>query len=701
MLRPLRLPCISTAKLLRHFAKRRERLDEYEHYERPLSAKAWKRLREEESFLEYRFEDMTPGEVSQNVFIASKMDVENETFWKRASLAMGDVASAMTARQLTQACWAFGASSWHDEALVKALSNPVVKIAPRMKASHIATAAQAFARMKVRHVPVLQALSESAQVALNTGRLNGKGLSMIMKAFAELEFFCPRLMALMETWSSAGVSGSRLDVCLDLFHSLSLFEALSPSPWPSPVPRVAVRNPVAVKELAESLALRVKDLEAPQLHTAVLAMGKLRVDDPNVIRAFQKEVLADLSSLNTTSLPPVLESFALCFQSLDGKDSKEPEIFQHEREDFLLQITRRLARELRLLRPQEASRLLQAIDHLGLVDPNLLAVAAEMVPERLAAWTVEELVALIEAYAAAENRDAFMVPCLRQALVPLPEAMKRPPEIDGLQMVRAAEAFSSLRHPPGIVTLMSLWTPWTLAGATASCQLAMASLAQNHWREDTWNDAMKKVVDRAAKNAEKFPDGSEMMKALSEALAQHEKWLDASDPDSYPADDILLAILGFPKHVSKSFWCESLSKKISQASLVLLPGLLLRLSSELEITSPDRRHKQEIFHPAAVAFSEAEALRKLQSSAEKELLRRLAQGRGRSRAKEVERAPVMAVVATFKALAKIHGRRLAKDWEIDKGGMVTVVMVVLGKVRQVWHDACSRSFENILVGWGV
>ena len=49
-------------------------------------------------------------------------------------------------------------------------------------------------------------------------------------------------------------------------------------------------------------------LEAPQLHTCALAMGKLRVDDVNVIRAFQKEVLADLSALHTNSLPPVLES---------------------------------------------------------------------------------------------------------------------------------------------------------------------------------------------------------------------------------------------------------------------------------------------------------------------------------------------------------------------------------------------------------
>ena len=165
-----------------------------------------------------------------------------------------------------------------------------------------------------------------------------------------------------------------------------------------------------------------------------------------VIRAFQKEVLAELGSLHTNSLPPVLESFALCFQTLDvnGKDTDDSEILQ-EREVFLYQLTGRLARELRLLRPQDASRLLQAIDRLGLVDPRLLGMAAELVPQRLALWKSEDLLALLEAYAAAENADVFMVPCLRRSLIPLLSPQVKREHLDDMQMVRAAEAFSKLR----------------------------------------------------------------------------------------------------------------------------------------------------------------------------------------------------------------------------------------------------------------
>lgn len=61
-------------------------------------------------------------------------------------------------------------------------------------------------------------------------------------------------------------------------------------------------------------------LEAPQLHTCALAMGKLRVDDVNLIRAFQKEVLADLSALHSNSLPPVLDSGSWSFTPMGMVD---------------------------------------------------------------------------------------------------------------------------------------------------------------------------------------------------------------------------------------------------------------------------------------------------------------------------------------------------------------------------------------------
>eukprot|EP00435_Cladocopium_sp_Y103_P017269 s1193_g4.t1 len=634
--RPHTLTAVSPRRFslgLRFFAKRRKRLDEYDHYERPLSAKSWKRLRFEGNFFEHSFQEMTPGEVANSVFVASKMDVQNDAFWTRAALGVADVAGAMTARQLTETCWGFGAAKWHDDALVKALASPLIKLAPSMKATHLASNAQALARMKVRHVAVLQTLSIAAQHSLQAGHLKGKGLAMIAKAFAELEFYCTGFLSALDSWASAGV-GTRLDVSLDLFHSLSLLASKpSTSPYPQPIATATAPTgtpgptSTSAMALAEALALRVKELEATQLHTCALAMGKLRVDDVNVIRAFQKEVLADLSSLHTNSLPPVLDSFALCFQTLaaKGKDTSDPEILQ-EREFFLLQVTGRLARELRLLRPQDATRLLQAIDRLGLVEPRLLRMAAQLVPERLAKWRKDELLALLEAYAAAENVDRFMVPCLRRALVPLPQAMDPEHEarsLDDVQIVRAAEAFAALKHPCGLVALLTLRRVSTF---TASCQLALASLACGD--ADAWTEATRQVVEKAARDAAALEDGSRLMEALSHAIAEHPQWWSAADVERYQADDILLAILGFPRHSSVPDWCNALATKISRSSLALLPAVLLRLEGE-----------------------EEEALQHLQMAAEMELLRRL------QRQAETEELPAVAVMATFKVLAKIHGRR--------------------------------------------
>lgn len=636
--------CSRRLSQMRFFAKRRKRLDEYDHYERPLSAKSWKRLRFEGSFFEHSFQDMTPGEVSNSVFVASKMDVQNDAFWTRAALGVADLAGAMTARQLTETCWGFGAAKWHDDALVKALAAPLIKLAPTMKATHLASNAQALARMKVRNVAVLQALSQAAQQSLQAGHLKGKGLAMIAKAFAELEFDCTGFLSALDSWASTGAGTCRLDVSLDLFHSLSLASKPSTSPYPQPIATapMAAAPSTSAMALAETLALRVKELEAPQLHTCALAMGKLRVDDVNVIRSFQKEVLADLSALHTNSLPPVLESFALCFQSLaaKGKDTSDPEILQ-ERETFLLQVTGRLARELRLLRPQDATRLLQAIDRLGLVEPRLLGMAAQLVPERLAKWKKDELLALLEAYAAAENEDHFMVPCLRRALVPLPQAMDPKHDarsLDDVQIVRAAEAFAALKHISGLVALLTLRTP--ASTFTASCQLALASLVAHG--DAAWNEATRQLVEKAARDAEALEDGNRLMEALSHAIAEHPQWWSAADAKRYPADDILLAILGFPRHRCVALWCDVLATKISESSLALLPALLLRLEG-------------------------SEAAAALQPAAEMELLRRLASA-------EAPEMPALAVVATFKVLAKIYGRRSQASQDLSAESLTEVLL---------------------------
>ena len=84
----------------RGFAKKRRRIDEYDHHEMPLKMKVWRDTVNDGGFYPYAFEEMSPFETAHTVFVAGKMGVQSAAFWGRAALAVGDVAPALTPRQL-------------------------------------------------------------------------------------------------------------------------------------------------------------------------------------------------------------------------------------------------------------------------------------------------------------------------------------------------------------------------------------------------------------------------------------------------------------------------------------------------------------------------------------------------------------------------------------------------------------------------
>lgn len=87
-----------------------------------------------------------------------------------------------------------------------------------------------------------------------------------------------------------------------------------------------------------------------------------------------------------------------------------------------------------------------------------------------------------------------------------------------------------------------------------------------------------------------FSNEIRCLETLSKSISEIHLWSTAADAAVYQADDVLLAILGFPKNVSLFDWCAKLDSKISECSLALLPGLLLRLeASSLEAANSDSK----------------------------------------------------------------------------------------------------------------
>ena len=131
------------------------------------------------------------------------------------------------------------------------------------------------------------------------------------------------------------------------------------------------------------ICIMARTLEPAALSTAVLALSKLRASDPEVVISLEQAAWANFQSLHVQSLPMLLDSFVeLYVAGCTAEGGLDSEGLSPERRSFISRLSSRLSRELVQLRPQDASRALQALDRLGALDPQLLANCAQFVPER-------------------------------------------------------------------------------------------------------------------------------------------------------------------------------------------------------------------------------------------------------------------------------------------------------------------------------
>ena len=320
-------------------------------------------------------------------------------------------------------------------------------------------------------------------------------------------------------------------------------------------------------------------------------------------------------------------------------------------------------------------------DAWGLVDPKLLSTAAALVPPRLAAYSAPEVLALLEAYAAAGNRDSFMLPCLRKALVPLPHALEdRLQKLDDAQIVQAASAFALLGHAPGLVALLAvLREPFQRRSAghgarrraattadsgieqtarhlTPACQLALATLVSLHLSDSqTWAAAASAVMQGAAKEASKHQDGASdsLLKKLKQSLEiAEDPWRSAGKVSLYSGNELVLACLGFPRHSGRAFWYEEVSgSKMAEVSLSLLPGFL-RHAAEAELGETRRAPLPSLRSLRPTSREESSELSKARGRAQEVLLERLTETEQGQ--EELQELPPMVIVALFRSLELIN-----------------------------------------------
>jgi len=324
-----------------------------------------------------------------------------------------------------------------------------------------------------------------------------------------------------------------------------------------------------------------------------------------------------LHQLHLSSLPAVLDTLRHLYAACPDSDAL---LSSQDRLTLISNLTGRLSRQLRQLRPQDACRALQAVARLGLMDQHLSAGVARLVPSQLSTWPAVDILHLLEGYAAAGNRDAFMVASLRQALLPIrADAVETSPidsallsQLDDVAICQAAQAFAALNHPAGILAVLGAIQGSAAAGPRElqpSCAFVLSAILMHTVPSiEVWEAALLSLSRSVSSSLE------ELRQVLTEDL--YLSWCARGDPCSTDVDTVLLGILAFPTCPQSSQWQQALASRVHSCSFSLLPGLLLlegNIADELLIAAEKALLSQlatgaELALPVAVAVAALRAL---------------------------------------------------------------------------------------------
>lgn len=344
--------------------------------------------------------------------------------------------------------------------------------------------------------------------------------------------------------------------------------------------------------LVPRVKVHMETMEVTILVQTLLSFGRLATGalttkaalhpavDVELLSALELALVSEVHRLPVKSLPGILDAIVSLYFAI-GAEQLGESFFTVERRRFIVGLTGALARSLEQVRPQDACRALQALDHLGVMDPLLLEITLSYVPSRLATLPPKLLLGLLESYAASGNVDGLMVPCLRQALLPALQAHDARSsfdtaaldQLDDISVAHACEMFAHLRHTTGVLALVASLerpigsnSPRRLASI---CELAVATTVLTVFPSaEAWTEAVAGFL-KAEPN---------MPRVTLEVLdaSTWTSWCSAQAATT-DADVLLLALGAFPTHTGRPEWEGSLTERLAggEGSTALLPALLL------------------------------------------------------------------------------------------------------------------------------
>lgn len=276
--------CLRSA---RGFATKRKRLDEYDSYEATVDPR-----KVPADFCRVPIHFQSAGELKDTVTMAGRMRLTNPNFWMRCSSALKDHSRAFRARELVAILNAYGKAGYRDVYLFNCFSQLVALQAHDCRASDLAVALQAFARLNIHNRPFFDLLA--LQCIRKMEELGPRGIAIAAAAYGGVQHPHPLLFSRLCEHTKAKI---------ETFCNTDLVQVL----WACS--RVSYRHLEMLNRCADQLISRLATCTVAEILSAAQAFASLGFYRADLVGSFSSFLKSKICCVPVRSLPLLLEAF--------------------------------------------------------------------------------------------------------------------------------------------------------------------------------------------------------------------------------------------------------------------------------------------------------------------------------------------------------------------------------------------------------
>ncbi|OEH76326.1 hypothetical protein cyc_00586 [Cyclospora cayetanensis] len=284
----------------RSFATKRQRLDEYDCYEKTLDPR-----RVPASFGRIPIHLQSAGELRDSVKTAGCLRLSNPNFWLRCSSAVRDVAEGYRAREIVAILNAYAKAGYRDVSLFHHLARLLALQATDCRASDLAVALQAFARLNIPNKSFFDLLA--LQCISKADELGPRGIATVAAAYGGMQHPQHQLFSTL---------AQHVQARAEAFCSIDLSQLL----WGCA--RVAFHNAPMLDCCADHLVQRLPTCTVLEALTAAEAFATLRFYRADFVAASSAFFRGKLPSIPVRSLPRLLRTFTTFDKLARPEDSR-------------------------------------------------------------------------------------------------------------------------------------------------------------------------------------------------------------------------------------------------------------------------------------------------------------------------------------------------------------------------------------------